>query len=81
MSRTFVVLVTVFIALTANKKLDSFLALLGASSCIPIAFILPAVFHYRLCAFTKKEKFMDLSIVFISIAIAIFCSVNTIIHW
>ena len=46
------VIITVVSAITIDEKLDSFLALLGAIGCIPIAFSLPAIFHYRLCALT-----------------------------
>lgn len=80
-NRTLMVLATIFIALMANKNLSSFLALLGASTCTPIAFTLPALFHYRLCSFTTKEKVIDLSIVGVSIVIGVFCSIYTIINW
>lgn len=36
-----------------KQKLDKFLAVLGALMCTPIAFILPAFFHYQVCAETK----------------------------
>ena len=49
-SRTIMVAITIFIALVANDKLNNFLSLLGAVACIPVAYTLPALFHYRICA-------------------------------
>ena len=48
------IILTIVAALTIDDKLDSFLALLRAFGCIPIAFILPGLFHYRICAHTKS---------------------------
>jgi proton-coupled amino acid transporter len=47
------VLFTVVIALLLNDKLGKFISLLGGFACIPITFILPCLFHYKLCAETK----------------------------
>jgi proton-coupled amino acid transporter len=61
------VIFTIIIAVIANEKLDSFVSLVGAFACIPISFTLPAMFHYRLCAFTPKEKYIDIGIIIFSI--------------
>ena len=69
---------TVIVALVADDKLGDFLSLLGAFACIPIAFTLPTLFHYRICAFTRSEKIVDITMIVISIIMAIFCSAFTI---
>ena len=53
LSRTVLGIITVFLAILANDKLDSFVSMIGAFACIPLAFTLPALFHYRLCALTN----------------------------
>ena len=48
--RALIVIFTIIVALWLDKKLDKFLALLGAVACIPITFTLPCLFHYKLVA-------------------------------
>jgi amino acid permease len=42
------------VAVILGENIDKFLALLGAFACVPVAFTMPALFHYRLSAKTKK---------------------------
>ena len=67
--RTLVVAFTIVVALILNSKLDKFLALLGGFACAPIAFTLPCLFHYKLCAKTNLEKTVDLTFVIIGCVI------------
>lgn len=80
-SRSLLAALTVIVALLADDKLGDFLSLLGAFACIPIAFTLPTLFHYRICAFSKFDKVVDISMIAISILMAIFCSAFTIYNW
>lgn len=54
LNRTLLTGFSVLLAVLLGKKVDIFLALLGSFACIPVAFILPALFHYRICARTKQ---------------------------
>jgi solute carrier family 36 (proton-coupled amino acid transporter) len=48
-------ILVIFICVTAllvYDKLDKFLSIIGSLTCTPIAFILPALFHYKVCAET-----------------------------
>jgi len=74
-NRALLVLLTIVIALVAWDKLDLLLSITGALFCTPIAFILPALFHYKVCAETKCQKFTDLFIAGISTVILIFCTI------
>lgn len=51
--RTLMVIFCVVLAVIVADNLSKFLGLLGDLTCTPIAFILPALFHYKLCAKTK----------------------------
>jgi proton-coupled amino acid transporter len=42
----FITIVTILL----KQKLDKFIAILGAVSCTPVAFMGPALFHYKACA-------------------------------
>ena len=66
-----IVMVFLVISLTIllKNKLDQFLAILGALACTPIAFSLPVAFHYKACAETQKDKYIDLTILFFSIVV------------
>ena len=50
-NRSLIVIFTVVTALTIGHKLDSFLSFIGSIACIPIGFILPSLFHYRIFSF------------------------------
>lgn len=75
------VILTIVIALVANDKLNNFLAILGAVACIPIGYTLPALFHYRICAINKNEKYKDIILIAVSILLAVYSAINTIINW
>jgi solute carrier family 36 (proton-coupled amino acid transporter) len=53
-SRTIVVAYTVWLTLFLGDKVQNFLSINGALSNTPIAFLLPALFHYKKCAETPQ---------------------------
>ena len=61
-SRTLLVAFTVVLAISLMKTLDRLESINGAFACIPLAFLLPSIFHYKLIAETTKEKTIDLTI-------------------
>ena len=65
--------VTLFAVFLADK-LDKFLGLIGSLLCAPLALFFPALAHYKLLAKTKCDKFIDLGLLIISVAIFFFCS-------
>mmetsp|Transcript_36505 Transcript_36505/g.26578 ORF Transcript_36505/g.26578 Transcript_36505/m.26578 type:complete len:185 (-) Transcript_36505:23-577(-) len=80
-SRLLVITGSVILALTLDTKLDKFLSILGAASCTPIAFTLPALFHYYACADTPYQKRIDLFIVGLSLVILVFCTGWALVNW
>lgn len=72
---------TIVLALSLGDSLNQFLSLLGSLACTPIAFTLPALFHYKLCAETRKDKIIDFVIIGISLFIFVFCSAFNIYSW
>ena len=67
----------IVVTLLVGEKIDIILAFFGGFACIPIAFTLPSLFHYRLCASSKKERIDDIISVIISVILMIFCSTLT----
>ena len=51
--RCIVVTTIVFVAVALSKKLDKFVAILGALLCAPLAFLLPTLCHLKIVAVTK----------------------------
>ena len=51
--RSLMVLFTIVVSLTLRDTLDKLMSVVGSLTCAPMAFILPAVFHYELLAKTS----------------------------
>lgn len=79
--RTGMVAFTVVLALSLGNSLNEFLSLLGSLACTPIAFTLPALFHYKLCAKSKRDKAIDIVIIVVSVFIFFFCSAFNLYSW
>jgi len=80
-TRTLMVGATVSITILLGDKLDKFLSILGALTCTPIAFTFPALFHFKSCAETKLQKFIDGSLVFMSLIIMVYCTYLGLKNW
>ena len=78
-TRTLIVAASCVLALLIYDKLDKFLSITGALTCTPIAFTLPAAFHYKQCAETKVQKVIDMTITVGTTIIAIYCTVVAIL--
>ena len=70
-SRTLLVAFTVVLSIALKDTLDKLESINGAFACIPLAFLLPCLFHYKLVAETRKEKIIDLTITIFSFALMI----------
>lgn len=80
-NRALMIIFTCFVSLSVYNQLDLFLSVMGALTCTPIAFTIPAAFHYKACAETKCQKIIDLSLVIISLGILVFCTAEGVITW
>ena len=76
-SRVMVITLTLFLALVVWDQIGIFLELLGALTCAPLAFSLPAFFHTKI-AKTQTQKIIDWSILSVSIFLGIFCTLIAI---
>ena len=75
MTRTILVFISIIFTLLLKQKIGKFLGILGAVACTPIAFTLPALFHYVAVADTQAQKVKDILIVVISAAIGVYCTI------
>jgi len=62
-----------------GATLDTFLALVGAIGCVPLAFMYPALVHLRLVARTRSQKAVDCLLFVFGVALMISC-VSTTVH-
>lgn len=79
LTRTLMVVATCLLAMLVYNNLTAFLSITGAATCTPIAFTLPALFHYKQCAKTTAQKVIDMGIVIGTSAIAIYCTIVAIL--
>ena len=80
-SRTICVGFVVALSVTLLSTMDKLESVNGSFACIPLAFLLPSIFHYKLVAKTKFEKIIDLAVAAFSFGLMISCSVITLIYW
>merc|ERR1711971_143695 len=62
--RLFLSLLCTFIAVVGADQIEVFISVLGALTCVPLAFIYPSLLHLRVCAETNFQKFTDVLIMF-----------------
>jgi len=68
------------IAVLVAEKLDKFLGLMGAVLCAPVAFMIPAWVHLSTTT-DSCERVIDMLLILMSVAVAIFCATQCIITW
>ena len=74
--RTGVVAFTIALALLIYPKISLFIEVLAASTCSPLAFTLPAFFHYKLV----KKHWSSMAIVICTCALTVFMIISAIIE-
>lgn len=79
-SRLFVCFSAVMCSIYLASVLDKFFGLVGAVLCAPLAVTFPALLHWKHLAKTRRQKFIDLSLVFISLCILVFCTAHSIMN-
>ena len=79
-SRTIVITLTLVMGLAVWEKIGVFLELLGALTCAPLAFCLPALYHIKI-AKTKCQRYIDISIVCLSLFLTVFCATIATQEW
>ena len=75
------IIFTIVAGLLVFDSLDKFLSISGALMCTPIAFILPAMFHFKAGAETPCQKNIDLAIIIGGVIIMVFCTGYGIYAW
>ena len=82
LSRTVVVALSCVVALAVYDKLDRFLSITGALTCIPIAFLIPSALHLEVVAKADNDKcakIIDLSILICGSIALLYCTTTAIL--
>jgi len=79
-SRITIICFTLALSLTVWLQISQFLEVTGALTCAPLAFTMPAMYHYKI-AKTQKQKCIDMTIVVVSLTLAVFCIYTAITEW
>ncbi|KAF9301129.1 neutral amino acid transporter [Mortierella antarctica] len=64
-----------------GPNLDKFVSFVGSVACMPLCFIFPAMFHYKACAKTTKEKVLDIILGVVGILAMLFTLYITVRSW
>ena len=73
--RTLIVAFTITLAILVYPNISAFIEIIGAVTCCPLAFTLPALFHYKLMGGSK----LNLTIVILTVLLTIFMTTTAII--
>ena len=73
--RTLLVAFTITLALVVYNYIGVFLAVIGASTCSPLAFTLPCLFHWKL----KSHSKLNLAIVILTSVLTVFMVIQSIL--
>ena len=79
LSRMLVVFVCCVITVAMYDSISQLLEIASALSCVPMAFLLPAMFHLKECADTPFAKALDIIAMIVSVGIAIYAATNGVI--
>ncbi|KAJ2039888.1 hypothetical protein H4S04_003600 [Coemansia sp. S16] len=80
--RTLMVGFIAMVAIFGADKLDNFIAIVGASSCLPLSFLYPVMLHYRSLADTWRAKAKDVVLIAIALFGLVYPQVSSdFAHW
>ncbi|KAI9233869.1 MAG: transmembrane amino acid transporter protein-domain-containing protein [Podila humilis] len=78
--RIFALIVCAGIAIWAGEDLDKFVSIVGSVACIPLAYIFPAMFHYKTHP-NKTTRVYDVILCAFGVITMIYTTGNTIYSW
>ncbi|KAG0250996.1 neutral amino acid transporter [Mortierella polycephala] len=78
--RTLSLFVCAAIAIWAGDDLDKFVSIVGSVACIPLAYIFPAMFHYKTHPYRKSRVFDVILFTFGCITM-VYTTSNTVYEW
>ncbi|KAF9936505.1 neutral amino acid transporter [Mortierella alpina] len=64
-----------------GANLDKFVSFVGSVACMPLCFIFPALYHYKACAKTTKEKVLDVVLGVFGVVAMVFTLYITVRSW
>lgn len=81
MFRTAIVAATLLVSYLGSSQLTNLVSLVGCFCCTPLAFIFPALFHYRLVGGSLCMRLSNIVIAIFGIAVFIFSTYQAIATW
>ncbi|KAJ2736187.1 hypothetical protein IW152_000956 [Coemansia sp. BCRC 34962] len=79
--RTLMVGFIAMVAIFGADKLDNFIAIVGASSCLPLSFLYPVMLHYRSLADTWRAKAKDVALITVALFGLVYVTFISIETW
>ncbi|KAF9974731.1 neutral amino acid transporter [Actinomortierella ambigua] len=82
LTRTLLIIACAFVSFGVGaKSLDKFVSFVGSAFCVPLCFIFPAMFHYKVCAKNLATKIADIALGLFGFLAMIFTIYITIRSW
>ncbi|KAI9237072.1 MAG: transmembrane amino acid transporter protein-domain-containing protein [Podila humilis] len=78
--RVFLLFVCAAIAIWAGDDLDKFVSIIGSVACVPLAFIFPAMFHYKTHP-DRKSRIVSVSLLIFGAVTMIYTTSTTAYEW
>ncbi|KAJ1725793.1 hypothetical protein LPJ53_000054 [Coemansia erecta] len=80
----FRMLLVVFIAMVAifgAEELDNFIAIVGASACVPLSFLYPVMLHYKALAVGWRQKAKDIVLIAVGLVGLVYVTYISVDTW
>ncbi|KAJ2726455.1 hypothetical protein GGI07_000593 [Coemansia sp. Benny D115] len=79
--RTLLVVFIALVAIFGADKLDNFIAIVGASACVPLSFLYPVMLHYKCLASTWRAKVKDMILIGVALVGLLYITYISIETW
>ncbi|KAG0246056.1 transmembrane amino acid transporter protein-domain-containing protein [Mortierella sp. GBAus27b] len=78
--RVLILFVCALISIYAGPNLDKFVSFVGSVACIPLAYIFPAMFHYKTHP-NRNTQIFDILIIVFGVVTMVYSTYNTVLEW
>ncbi|KAJ2395713.1 hypothetical protein GGI05_001459 [Coemansia sp. RSA 2603] len=79
--RTLLVVFIAMVAIFGAEELDNFIAIVGASACVPLSFLYPVMLHYKALAVGWRQKAKDIVLIAVGLVGLVYVTYISVDTW
>ncbi|KAJ2781137.1 hypothetical protein GGI15_003318 [Coemansia interrupta] len=79
--RTLLVVFIAMVAIFGAEELDNFIAIVGASACVPLSFLYPVMLHYKALAVGWRQKAKDIVLIVVGLVGLVYVTYISVETW